>query len=160
MPPVLYGPSAFERKRNVRIGEESGHGCGWAPRMKIAPLWFLTVLTVTACSPSLPNGYAVIDRDRGKSWLANPDGTIVHGAVIKQLFIDGQHILLVAPAAVIDGSIDGPRPLDGNCYIALLIDSRDQRTRQLRLAEARRLAANMTLVASSNPGCLEGMPTS
>jgi hypothetical protein len=128
--------------------------------MKIATLWLLTILTMTACSPSLPNGYAVIDRDRGKSWLANPDGTIVHGAVIKQLFIDGQNILLVAPAAVVDGSIDGPRPLDDNCYIALLIDSRDQRTRQVRLAEARRLAANMTLVASFNPGCLEEMPTS
>ena len=128
--------------------------------MKRATLWLMTVPAMTACSPSLPNGYVVIDRDRGKSWLANPDGTIVHGAAIKELFIAERHILLLAPAGVVEGVIDGPRPLDGDCYIALLINSRDHRTRQVRLAEARLLAADMTPVRSFNRGCVAGMPTS
>lgn len=129
-------------------------------RMKGRTLSLLAALATAACSPSLPNGYTVIVGDRGKSWLANPDGTLVHGALIKQLYSDSRHILLIAPADSIDGEIEGPRPLDGNCYVALMIDSRNGRTKQLRLAEAHRLAAQMTLIETSDSGCLTGIPTS
>ncbi len=85
---------------------------------------------------------------------------MAHGAQIKQLYKDEQHLLLITFAAQYGGVVDGPRPLDGNCYVALLIDSKERRMRQVRLAEAHRLAANMTLVDASNEGCLQGMATS
>lgn len=97
--------------------------------------------------------------ERGKAWLANPDGTIAHGALIKQLHSDGRNLLLISFAGVVEGQIDGPRPLDGNCYVALLIDSRTRQTRQVRLDEAERVAARMTLIEAYERGCLEGMPT-
>jgi hypothetical protein len=126
-------------------------------------------LLLGACSmigPSLPGGYTIIYADRGKAWLANPDGTIAHGALIQQLYKDDRRILLITYATTYasdDGigfRVEGPRPLDGNCYVALLIEGGTGETRQVRLAEADRLAAKMDLVASSSRGCVRGMPTS
>jgi hypothetical protein len=118
-------------------------------------------LVLSACSnePSLPGGYAISFGDRGKTWLQNPDGTLAHGAIIKRLHTDGRDILLISFASTSAGETVGPRPLDGNCYIALLIDSKEQRIRQVRLDEANRRASRMALVDSSNLDCLEGMPT-
>jgi|GEM_PF-6949548 len=109
--------------------------------------------------PSLPGGYAVQHGDRGKAWLANPDGTIAHAALVKQLFSDGRHILLISFAATHGGAVEGPRPLDGNCYIALMIDSRSGQVGQVRLDEARRLAGRMSMIESYDRRCLPGMPT-
>lgn len=119
----------------------------------------LAYLATSRCSPVLPNGYTIISADRGKSSLANPDGTLVHGALIKQLFHSERQILLITFVATIEGEVEGPRPMDGNCYVALLIDSQTRTTRQVRLAEARHLAADMVMVEASNRKCLKGMPT-
>ena len=63
----------------------------------------LSALAIAGCGPSLPGGYDVTYGDRGKAWLANPDGTLVHGALIKQLFKDDRHILLIAYEARLGG---------------------------------------------------------
>ena len=122
----------------------------------------VVALLLGACSvagPPLPGAYAVHYGDRGKAWLANPDGMIAHGALIKQLFSDGRHILLISFATTYGGQIKGPRPLDGNCYIALLIDSRTRDVRQVRLSEANHIAGTMSIVETYERGCLQGMPT-
>lgn len=128
--------------------------------MKRASLLILCALGMVGCSPALPNGYAVIHADRGKAWLTNPDGTLAHGALIKQLFKGDRHILMITFAATLGKQVDGPRPLDGNCYIALLIDTDKQRMKQVRLAEAHEIAAGMSIVEAYDRGCLQGMPTS
>jgi hypothetical protein len=97
--------------------------------------------------------------DRGKAWLANPDGTRTHGTVIKALYSGGRHLLLISAAGVVEGEIDGPRPLDGNCYIALLIDSQTRQTRQVHLGEANRIAVRMRMIEDYPRGCSQGMPT-
>lgn len=84
--------------------------------------------------------------DRGKAWLANSDGTITHGAVINQLYSDGRTLLIISFAAVVEGEIDGPRPRDGNCYIALLIDSQTRQTRQVGLSQAKLMASRMEII--------------
>jgi hypothetical protein len=122
----------------------------------------LAALLTGACGivgPSLPGGYSVRYGDRGKIWLANPDRTMTHGALIKELYSDDRQILLISFPTMYGGVVEGPRPLDGNCYIALLIDSRSRQMRQVRLAEARRLATRMRMIESSRGGCLPGMPT-
>jgi hypothetical protein len=122
----------------------------------------LPIFATLACGsppPALPGGYSVTYGDRGKAWLANPDKTLAHGALIKQLFADDRHILLITFATTYGGEVAGPRPLDGNCYVALLIDGPRQRTRQIHLAQARRLSRKMTLVESYERGCLPGTPT-
>jgi hypothetical protein len=119
-------------------------------------------LLLGACSiagPSLPGGYAVRYADRGKAWLANPDGTLAHGALIKELYSDDRHILLISFAETIDGEVGGPRPLDGNCYVALMIDSQSRQMGQVRLYEAKQLASRMSRVESYDRGCLQGMAT-
>ena len=125
-------------------------------------LLILATIAIGGCSasPSLPDGYNVSYGDRGKAWLENPDGTIAHGALIKWLFKDDEHILLISFAATLGGEIDGPRPLDGNCYVALFFNSKERQMRQVRLAEAHQLASHMSLVESFNERCLPGMPTS
>ena len=123
----------------------------------------IMALLLGACGiagTSLPDGYAVRHGDRGTAWLANPDGTLAHPALIKQLFRDDRRILLITFAATYEGKVEGPRPLDGNCYVAISIETREHRMSQVRLAEANSLAAAMTLVESSDRGCLQGMPTS
>jgi hypothetical protein len=122
----------------------------------------LIALLTGACGivgPSLPGGYSVQYGDRRKVWLGNPDGTITHGALIKELYSDDRHILLISFPTTYGGEVEGPRPLDGNCYIALLIDSRSSQMRQVRLPEARRLATRMRMIESSRRECSPGMPT-
>ena len=121
----------------------------------------LPVLLIGACGifgPSLPGGYSVSYGDRGKIWLANPDRTMAHGALIKELYSDDRYILLISSPTSYGGVVEGPRPLDGNCYIALLIDSRSGEMRQVRLAEARRVATRMRMIESSRGGCSPDMP--
>lgn len=111
-------------------------------------------------APPLPDGYTIHYGHRGQAWLTNPDGTLTHPARIKQLFSGGGQILLITFAATYGGAVAGPRPLDGNCYVALLIDSRRQRMRQVRLGDAERIVKDMTEIESSTLHCLPGMPTS
>jgi hypothetical protein len=127
-------------------------------------LLMIALLATGACGVSrgepLPGGYSVSYADRGKAWLVNPDGTTAHAALIKQLFKRDGYVLLVTYAATYGGKVEGPRPLDGNCYIALLIETDRQQVRQVRLAEAHQLAAKMELVASYARGCVQGMAVS
>ena len=117
-------------------------------------------LSLIGCGSTLPDGYSVTYGDRGKAWLANPDGTIAHGALIKRLYRADDQLLLITYPESLGGEIQGPRPLDGTCYIALLIDTNRQQVRQIRMAEADRLSLTMNLVESSGSGCLQGMPVS
>jgi hypothetical protein len=122
----------------------------------------LVALLTGACGifgPSLPGGYSVSYGDRGKIWLAKPNGMMAHGALIKELYSDDRHILLISFPTSYGGVVEGPRPLDGNCFIALMIDSRSGQMRQVRLAEARRLASRMQMIESSGRECLPSMPT-
>jgi hypothetical protein len=138
----------------------TGHDGMITMQYRSGALAVLLTLVLLACSnePTLPGGYAISFGDRGKTRLQNPDGTLAHGAIVKRLHTDGRDILLISFAATSAGEVVGPRPLDGNCFIALLIDSKEQQVRQVRLDEASRLASRMALVDSSNLGCLEGMP--
>ncbi|RYG90202.1 MAG: hypothetical protein EON59_00290 [Alphaproteobacteria bacterium] len=131
--------------------------------IKVKKARFLLVFCLLAsagCAPSLPGGYSVSYADRGRAWLANPDRSLAHGALIDRLYHDDRYILLVTTAVSLDGVVEVPRPLDGNCKVAILIDVTQQRARQLRLADANRLAGNMVMVEDYNRGCLQGQPTS
>ncbi|CAN5344552.1 hypothetical protein BH10PSE2_BH10PSE2_21800 [soil metagenome] len=117
-------------------------------------------LSLIGCGPTLPNGYSVTYGDRGKAWLASPDGTIAHGALIKRLYRTDDQLLLITYPERLGGEIEGPRPLDGTCYIALLIDTNRQQVRQIRTVEADRLSPTMNLVESSDADCSPEMPVS
>lgn len=125
-----------------------------------ALLLMLATIAVGGCgaSPDLPGGYTVSYADRGKAWLQNPDGTIAHPGLIKQLHRDERRILLVAHPASYGGEAAPPYPLDDACYVALVIDGPTQRVTQIRMAEAERLAARMSEVESYKRPCVEGMP--
>jgi hypothetical protein len=148
-------PSA-DRRVNRRTLVKAGESGARYQAMKSRILWLMANLALAACtqgmsaeSAGLPDGYAVISGDRGKTWLAEPDGSLVHGGLIKQLYKNDRYILLITYVPEIEGEVDGPRPLDNNCYVALLIASRERQIRQVRLAEAHRLASKMTLIESS-----------
>lgn len=123
-------------------------------------LLIVASLSLTGCGPPLPDGYSVTYGDRGKTWLTNPDGTIAHPANIKRLYRSDDQLLLITYPALLEGQIVGPRPLDGTCFIALLIDTKRQQVRQIRMAEADKLASAMNQVESSDAGCSPGMPVS
>ena len=57
-----------------------------------------------------------------------------------------------------EGKAAPPYPLDDNCYVALIIDGTSRLVKQIRLAEADHLAAEMLEVESYDQPCLEGMP--
>jgi hypothetical protein len=120
----------------------------------------LAILAIGGCnaSPTLPGGYTVSYGDRGKAWLQNPDGTMAHAGLIKRLHRDDKRILLVAYPVSYGGEAASPYPLDDTCYVALVVDGPTRRVRQIRLAEADRLAARMLEVESYERPCLEGMP--
>jgi len=128
--------------------------------MKLILLLVVGGLSLFGCGPTLPDRYSVKYGDRGKAWLANPDGTIAHGALIKRLYRADDQLLLITYPASLGGEIEGPRPLDGTCWIALLIDTNRQQIRQIRMPEADRLSSGMDLVESSDASCLQGMPVS
>lgn len=123
-------------------------------------LLMLAILALGGCdaSPTLPGGYSVSHGDRGKAWLQSPDGTIAYAGLIKRLHRDERRILLVAYPVSFGGEAAPPYPLDDSCYVALILDGATQRVRQIRLAEADRLAAQMLEVVSYERPCLEGMP--
>lgn len=125
---------------------------------KILSLLAALVLGGCETSPSLPGGYTVSYADRGKAWLKNPDGSMTHGGVIKRLLHDERRILLIAFPVSYGGEAAPPYPLDDSCYVALLVDGPTQRVRQIRLAEAERLAARMSQVEAYTGHCLKGMP--
>ncbi len=120
----------------------------------------LAVLVIGGCDavPTLPGGYTVSYGDRGNAWLQNPGGTTAHAGVIKRLLRDETRILLVAYPVSYEGQAAPPYPLDDTCYVALLVDGPTRRVRQIRLAEADRLAPRMLEVVSYDRPCLEGMP--
>lgn len=111
-----------------------------------------------SASPVLPGGYTVSYGDRGKAWLQNPDGTLAHGGLIKQLQRDERRILLVAYPASYGGEAAPPHPIDTTCYVALVVDGPTRRVTQISIAEAENLAARMTEVESYDRPCLKGMP--
>jgi hypothetical protein len=128
--------------------------------MKSGLLLLLCAFALIGCGPKLPDGYSINYGDRGKAWLEDPEGSLVHPGIIDQILIGNRQILLIAFVAGLDGEVEGPRPLDGNCYVALLVDTDRKQVRQIRLSEAERLASGMTSIESYNRKCLRGMPTS
>ena len=120
----------------------------------------LPILGIGGCnaSPDLPGGYTVSYGDRGKAWLQNPDGTIAYAGLVKRLHRDERHILLVAYPVSYGGEVAPPYPLDDTCYVSLVFEGATRRVRQIRLAEAARLASRMSEVESYERPCLKGMP--
>ena len=109
-------------------------------------------LAIIACSETLPGGYTVRHADKGKAWLRNPDGTLAHGGLLKDLYRDDRRILLIALAE--GGEAGGRMPMDGTCYIALLIYAPDQRVHQVSVPEAAKQTEKMSLVESYKRPCL------
>ena len=116
----------------------------------------LALSATFGCSAKLPGDYSVSHGDRGKAWLEHPDETLAHGGVIKELYENNQHILLVAYPEMLDGKA-GRMPIDKTCYVALLIDAPRHRMRQVNMAEAARLATRMSSVEAHERPCLKGM---
>ena len=116
------------------------------------------LLATAGCDASLPGDYSVRHGDRGKAWLRNPDGTIT-GGLIKELYRDDRHILLVTYPLMDDGAAD-TMPIDHTCYVALLIDAPERRAQQIHIADAIRRAARMSVVERYDRPCLKGMPNS
>ena len=117
----------------------------------------IALVTVTGCSSQLPNGYRVSHGDRGKAWLQNPDGTLAHGGLIKELYRDDRRILLIAYPEQLDGE-PGRTPIDRTCYVALLIDSPGRQVRQITTGDAAQMATKMSVVEAYDRPCLKGMP--
>lgn len=123
-------------------------------------VWIIfAAMAIGGCgaSPALPGNYTVSYGDRGKAWLQNPDGTIAHAGLIKQLYRDERRILLIAHPVSYGDEAAPPFPLDDTCYVALVFDAPTRRSRQIRIADASHLAASMTEVESYERPCLQGM---
>jgi hypothetical protein len=114
-----------------------------------------TLLLLAGCeqSPSLPGDFRVMYADRGKAWLQNPDGSLTHGGLIKELYHDNRRILLLAQAVSYGGETVPPRPRDHSCYVALLVDGDTGDLRQIDMAEFEALSARMTPVESYERPC-------
>lgn len=122
-------------------------------------LCILAAVSIGACdaSPTLPNGYEISHGGGAKAWLKRPDGTFAHAGLIKDVYADEKHILMIALPVRYGGKAAPPFPLDGNCYVALMIDASTGRRRQIHMAEGKRLAARMSRVANYERPCLQGM---
>jgi len=121
-------------------------------------LLLFATIAIGGCNPApaLPGGYTVSYGDRGKAWLQNPDGTIAHAGLIKQLYRDERRILLVAYPVSYGGEVAPPYPLDDTCYVALVLDGPTRRVKQIRIADVDRLTARMSVVESYERPCLKG----
>lgn len=119
----------------------------------------LALSALTACTDSsLPGGYTVQHGDRGKAWLRSPDGTLVHGGALKDVYRDEGHILIIAYPELSDGQAGDRTPVERPCHVALLVDAATRSTEQITVAEAARRAARMTLAEKYDRPCLKGMP--
>jgi hypothetical protein len=123
-------------------------------------LALVACVALYACSnpaTSLPGGYMVKHGDRGKAWLQNPDGTIAHGGLIKALYHDKRHILLLTYTTSYGGIASPPVPIDRSCYVALLFNVSTHSVKQLTVADAAKLSARMVRVETYERPCLPGM---
>jgi len=107
---------------------------------------------------SLPGGYSVLYADHGKAWLRNPDGTLAHGGIVKDLYQDRARILVVAFPEGAEGEAAGRMPIDDTCWVALLVDASKRRVQQIKVADAAKLMQKMSVVTTSDIPCLKGMP--
>jgi hypothetical protein len=92
----------------------------------------------------LPGGYTIVESATNREWLKDREENIVTPGLIQRLYTDKQLILLIAFAASSGGQPLPPRPIDGSCLVALLIDTDRQEVRQITVAQSERLAAHMT----------------
>ena len=128
-------------------------------KAKASPL--LLLLAIAGCSEveNLPGGYSILYADHGKAWLRNPDETLTHGGIVKDVYQDRAHILVVAyPQMLSDGEAAGRMPIDDTCWVALLIDASKHRVQQIKFADAAKLMPKMSAVTTSDIPCLQGMP--
>lgn len=123
-------------------------------------LLLIATVALVGCDapPALPGGYSVSYGDRGKAWLRNPDGTIAYAGLIKRLYRDERRMVIVAYPVSYGDETAPPYPLDDTCYVALVVDGPTRRMTQIRIAQANRLAASMSVVESYERPCLKGMP--
>ena len=128
--------------------------------MKAKASSLLLLLAIAGCSDveSLPGGYSILYADHGKAWLRNPDETLTHGGIVKDAFQDRARILVVAFPEMSEGEGAGRMPIDGTCWVVLLIDASKHRVQQITVADAARISQKMSVVFTSDLPCLQGMP--
>lgn len=127
-------------------------------KAKASPV--LLLLTIAGCSDveSLPGDYSILYADHGKAWLRNPDETLTHGGILKDVYQDGARILVVAFPEMSGSEAAGRMPLDDTCWVALLIDASKHRIQQIKIADAAKLSQKKSVVTTSDLPCLQGMP--
>lgn len=77
---------------------------------------------------------------------------------MKDAFQDRARILVVAFPEMSEGEGAGRMPIDGTCWVALLIDASKHRVQQITVADAARISQKMSVVFTSDLPCLQGMP--
>jgi hypothetical protein len=117
--------------------------------------WSLAcALSVAGCARAhLPGGYSVEESATDREWLKRPNGTLVTGGLVKALYKDEDTLVLIAHAASEDGKAVPPLPMDGSCFVAMLIKPRQGGEQQIPLARAQILAKGMTEVIATNRPC-------
>ena len=113
-------------------------------------------MLLAACgSPSLPNGYAISKSATNREWLQSPDGTLVYGGLIADLFQDDGRLVGVFQPATSGGIAVGYNPLGEDCLVALQIETATADIRQIRVADAYSRGSTMQHVWSSARKCLQ-----
>jgi hypothetical protein len=117
------------------------------------PLAFLAILVVGCSGPALPNGYEVSESATNREWLRAPDGTLVHPGLLSALFAENDRLIGVFHPATGGGEPVGYPPLNGDCLVALQIDTTDGGVRQIEVTEAYSRGSAMKRVWSSDRPC-------
>ena len=114
----------------------------------------LIAATLFGCSgTTLPNGYEISKSPTNREWLKAADGTLVHPGLLSALFAENDRLIGIFHPATGGGELVGQRPLNGDCLVALEIDTRDGSVRQIQVAEARSQGSEMERVWSSGRPC-------
>jgi hypothetical protein len=112
------------------------------------------LLFLASCSSqALPGGYTIAE-GMNREWLEDSKGTLVTPGLIQRLYTHKHSILLVALAASSGNEPLPPRPIDGSCLVALLIDTDRHLIRQMTINQADKLSVRMTEQIKRDRPCI------